>query len=68
MYQRITGEILEQADRRAYRQAARLLKRARNAAGAAGEEEAFAGYLTRLREQYRRRPSLIEILDKAGLQ
>ncbi len=32
------------------------------------ESEAFAEYLARLREQYRRRPTLIEILDKAELR
>jgi hypothetical protein len=68
VYQRIADEVLEQADRRAYRSAARILQRARAAAEAAGESDAFAGYLTRLREHYRRRPSLIEILDKAKLR
>lgn len=68
IYQRIAGEVLEQADRRAYRSAARILHRARAAAAAAEESEAFGEYLTRLREQYRRRPTLIEILDKAELR
>ena len=55
-------------DRRAYRSAARILQRAQAAAEAAGEHDAFAEYLTRLREQYRRRPTLIAILDKANLR
>ncbi len=68
VYQRVADEVLEQADRRAYRSAAQILQRARTAAQAAGDADAFAEYLTRLREQYRRRPSLIEILNKAGLR
>jgi uncharacterized Zn finger protein len=68
VYQRIADEALEQADRRAYRSAARILRRARAAAEAAGALEAFGDHLTRLREQYGRRPSLMEILDKAKLR
>jgi hypothetical protein len=68
VYQRIADKVLEQADRRAYRSAARILQRARAAAQAAGEPEAFADYLAGLRERYRRRPTLIEILDKADLR
>jgi hypothetical protein len=68
VYQRIADEVLERADRRAYHSASRILQRARGAAQAAGELGAFAEYLTRLRERYRRRPTLIAILDKAGLR
>jgi hypothetical protein len=68
VYQRIADEVLEQADRRAYRSAARILQRARAAARPAGELDAFAEYLTGVRERYRRRPRLIAILDKAGLR
>jgi hypothetical protein len=68
VYQRIADEVLERADRRAYRSAARVLKRAQAAAQAAGELDAFGDYLTRLREQYRRRPTLIAILDKTNLR
>lgn len=68
VYQQIADEVLEQADRRAYRSAARILQRARAAAQLAGELDAFAEYLTGLRERYRRRPTLIAILDKAGLR
>src|SRR5215218_2689043 len=67
VYQRIADEVLERADRRAYHSAARILQRARAAAQAAGELDAFAEYLTDLRERYRRRPTLIAILDKANL-
>jgi hypothetical protein len=68
VYQRIADEVLERADRRAYHSASRILQRARAAAQAAGELGAFAEYLTCLRERYRRRPTLIAILDKAGLR
>jgi len=68
VYQRIADEVLERADRRAYHSAARILQRARAAAQPAGELDAFAEYLTGLRERYRRRPTLIAILDKAGLR
>jgi hypothetical protein len=67
VYQRIADEVLERADRRAYRSAVRILRRARAAAQAAGALDTFGEYLARLREQYRRRPTLIEILDKADL-
>jgi hypothetical protein len=67
VYQRIADEVLEEADRRAYLSAARILQRARATAHAAGEFDAFAEYLTGLRERYRRRPTLIAILDKASL-
>ena len=68
VYQRIADEVLERADRRAYRSAARILQRAQAAAQAAGELDTFAEYLTRLRERHRRRPTLIAILDKANLR
>ena len=68
VYQRIADEVLERADRRAYRSAARVLKRGRAAAQAAGELEAFDEHLTALRERHRRRPTLIEILDEADLR
>jgi uncharacterized Zn finger protein len=67
VYQRIADDVLATADRRAYRSAAQILKRARAAAQAAGALDAFGEYLARLREQYRRRPTLIDILDKADL-
>ncbi len=67
VYQRVADKVLEQADRRAYRQAAKILQRARAAAAAADQSDAFGDYVARLREQHRRRPTLIEILDKAKL-
>ncbi len=67
VYQRVAGEVLERADRRAYRSAARILQRAQATARAAGELDTFEEYLARRREQHRRRPTLIEILDNAKL-
>ena len=58
---------LETADRRAYAGAVRLLKRARDAAAAGGEVQAFEARLLALRDRHRRRPSLIAMLDKAKL-
>ena len=62
-YWRVVGEMLEQADRRAYSRAVRILKRARATAEAGEMYPAFAA----LRAQQRRRPTLIAMLDKAGL-
>jgi hypothetical protein len=45
-----------------------VLKHARRAADAAGESAWFAARLTELREHHRRRPTLIAMLDKAGLE
>jgi hypothetical protein len=67
VYWRLIDSTLETADRRAYAAAVRLLKRARDAATAGGELEAFEARLVGLRERHRRRPSLIAMLDKAKL-
>ena len=68
IYLRLIDSTLQTADRRAYRSAAKQLKRAQKAAAAAGLSEEFDEHLAALREQHRRRPTLIEILDKAGLR
>lgn len=68
VYLRLIDSTLQTADRRAYRSAAKQLKKAQGAATAAGLVEEFDEHLAALREQHRRRPSLIEILDKAGLR
>lgn len=67
VYMRVADGVLETTDRRAYQQAARILKRARSAAQVAGQLDAFNGTIARLRETHRRRPTLIEILDRAKL-
>jgi len=67
VYLRLIESTLGTADRRDYRLAAKQLKRMQRAATAAGLTEEFDGHLAVLREQHRRRPTLIAILDKAGL-
>ena len=46
----------------------RILLRARAAAEAADQLDEFNAFLAHVREQYRRRPTLIAILDKAKLR
>ena len=67
VYTRMVDEILVETDRRAYRRAVQILKQARAAAHAAGETDAFAANVARLREVHRRRPTFIATLDKAKL-
>ena len=66
VYQAVAGEILRTADRRAYQNGVRILKKAAKAARAADRVEDFSKQVGRLREDYRRRPTLIAMLDKAG--
>jgi hypothetical protein len=66
VYETVADEVLQTADRRAYSDGVRILKKAAKAARAAGLEEDFTIYVSRLREQYRRRPTLMAMLDKAG--
>ncbi len=68
IYWRTIDTVLETADRRAYASAIRLLKRARDAAGEAGQAAEFETRVLALREQHRRRPALISMLDKAKLK
>jgi len=68
VYLRVADEVLEErADRAAYQTAAKILKTARDAATTTELRNQFQTHVAQLREQYRRRPSLIKILDKAGL-
>jgi len=55
-------------NRRAYAAAVRILKRARDAAKAADDLESFSQHIATLRVQQRRRPTMIAMLDKAGLR
>lgn len=68
VYLRLADEVLGRANKRAYRDAIRLLKAARRAATAADRLDRFGDYLTGLRERNRRRPSFMAMLDKAGLR
>lgn len=67
IYLRLAEEELLVTGRPAYARAVAVLKRARRAAQAAGQSDAFAAALTDLRERHRRRPTLIAMLDKAEL-
>ncbi len=68
VYERVADEVLEKTDRRAYAAAVRILKRARDAETKADDLQAFARHIAKLREQHRRRPTLIAMLDKARLR
>ncbi len=67
VYLRLVESTLEKADKRNYRVAVKQLKAARRAADAAGLADEVDEHLAALREQHRRRPTLIAMLDKAGL-
>jgi hypothetical protein len=67
-YMLVVDELLLETGRRSYARAIPVLKNACRAAEAAGESEWFAARLAELREHHRRRPTLIAMLDKAGLR
>lgn len=67
VYVRLVDATLLTTDRRAYRKAAKLLKAERRAATTAGRRAEFDAHVAAIRDRYRRRPTLIAILDKAGL-
>lgn len=67
LYMLVAGEELVQTGRRAYARAIAMLKRAGRAASASGQDHWFSDQLLDLREQHRRRPALIQMLDKAKL-
>jgi hypothetical protein len=67
VYLRLADRELETADRSAYTRATRILKRAAHAAAVAHQTTEFTDHLHDLRDRYRRRPTLIAMLDRAGL-
>ena len=67
LYMLVADEMLLETGRRSYARAIPVLKHARRAAEAAGKRESFATHIADLREQHRRRPTFIAMLDKAGL-
>ncbi len=67
VYLSLAEGVLVEADKRAYRDAVLYLKAARRAATTAHRTPEFAEQLTALRERNRRRPTLMAMLDKAGL-
>ena len=68
VYVSLADTELETTNQKAYQRAARILTDAKRAADAAGRTAAFHDHITTLREKHRRRPTLIKILDKAGLR
>lgn len=68
VYLRLADDELERADKRAYQAAVRHLKAARRAATAANLLRDLDQHITALREHHRRRPTLIAMLDKAGMR
>jgi hypothetical protein len=67
VYERLVDEALVTADRRSYAAAIRVLKKARSTAAAGGITERFDATVARLRDEHRRRPALISMLDRAGM-
>lgn len=68
VYLRVVDEILETTDRRAYASAVRVLREARTVAASTSDPDAFNQHIAQLRQQHRRRPTLIAVLDKAGFR
>ncbi len=68
VYLGLVETTLKEADTRMYGRGVKLLKSAKRAAVAAGSTADLDAYVASLRERYRRRPSLIEKLDKAGFR
>lgn len=66
-YLRLADLALVDTGKEAYRKAVRALTAARRAATAAEGVEAFEAHVAALREQHRRRPTFIAMLDKARL-
>ncbi len=68
LYEAELPTVLGPADRRSYKQAAGDLQRIRDLRRSAGQEEAFTELLGQVREQHRRRPAFLSILDRSGLK
>jgi uncharacterized Zn finger protein len=68
VYFKLADVELETTGRTAYTRAAALLKEARRAADAADRRQQFSEHVTALREKFRKRPALIEILDRSALR
>jgi hypothetical protein len=67
VYLRLAATALQDANKNAYRTAVRYLQAGRRAAGHAALDQAFSEHMATLRDQHRRRPTLIAMLDKAKL-
>lgn len=67
VYSRLVDAQLEQAGRNSYQRAVRLLKDARRTSVAAAREADFRQHMSEIRERYKRRPALLETLDRAKM-
>ena len=68
VYFKLADVELETTGRTAYTRAAMLLREARRAADAANRRQEFSQHVAALRDRFRRRPALIEILDRSALR
>jgi uncharacterized Zn finger protein len=68
VYLKLADLELETTGRSAYTRAAALLRKARRAADAAGRRREFSEHVAARREHFRKRPALIEILDRSALR
>jgi len=68
VYFKLADVELETTGRPAYTRAAALLKKARRAADAAGQQQEFWDHVAALRERFGKRPAFIEILDRSALR
>ena len=66
-YTAAADEILLETGRGPYRRAVSVLKKGRRAAAAGGTSDWCDAQIVSLREHHRRRPALIEMLDRAAL-
>lgn len=67
VYLRLADRELQTTGRPAYTRATRILKRAARVAASANRTAEFTDHMQMLRDRHRRRPTLIAMLDKAGL-
>jgi uncharacterized Zn finger protein len=68
VYFKLADVELETTGRTAYTRAAALLRKARRAADDAGRRQEFSEHVAALRERFRKRPALMEILDRSALR
>lgn len=67
LYRPALAEALNRADKRSYEQVAALLTAMRPLLAAAGREEEFVADVREIREVFKRRPTMIATMDRAGL-
>jgi uncharacterized Zn finger protein len=67
VYLRLADVALKETGRPAYAKAISLLKRARRSATSSGDLPQLQGHIAALRERYRNRPALLEMMDRASM-